>query len=40
MFWGFITLNFNIFVGFQKNKYFLRYEDFVVNLWGSSQKLD
>ena len=26
---GFKTLNFNIFGGFQKNEYFLGYEDFV-----------
>ena len=28
-FLGFKILNFNIFGGFQKNKYFLGYEDFV-----------
>ena len=30
-------MNFNIFGGFQKNKYFLGYEDFVDIFWGSSQ---
>ena len=29
LFWGFKILNFNIFGGFQKNRYFLEYEDFV-----------
>ena len=36
-FFGFKILNFNIFGGFQKNKYFLGYEDFVDIFWGSSQ---
>ena len=36
-FFGFKILNFNIFGGFQKNKYFLEYEDFVDNFLGSSQ---
>ena len=27
-------MNFNIFWGFQKNEYFLRYEDFVDIIWG------
>ena len=36
-FLGFIILNFNIFWGFQKNKYFLEYEDFVDIFRGSSQ---
>ena len=31
-FWGFRILNFNIFLGFQKNDYFLGYEDFV-DMW-------
>ena len=35
--WGFKILNFNIFWGFQKNKYFLEYEDFVDIFFGSSQ---
>ena len=30
-------MNFNIVWGFQKNKYFLGYEDFVDIFWGSSQ---
>ena len=30
-------MNFNIFGGFQKNKYFLGYEDFVDIFWGSPQ---
>ena len=34
---GFKILNFNIFGGFQKNKYFLGYEDFVDSFLGSSQ---
>ena len=34
---GFKILNFNIFWGFQKNNYFLWYEDFVDIFWGSSQ---
>ena len=33
-FWGFKILNFNIFGGFQKNEYFLGYEDFVDIIWG------
>ena len=36
-FFGFKILNFNIFWGFQKNKYFLGYEDFVDTFLGSSQ---
>ena len=36
-FLGFKILNFNIFGGFQKNKYFLGYEDFVNIFGGSSQ---
>ena len=32
-------LNFNTFWGFQKNKYFLGYEDFEDIFWGSSQNL-
>ena len=36
-FFGFKILNFNIFWGCQKNKYFLGYEDFVDIFWGSSQ---
>ena len=36
-FLGFKILNFNIFGGFQKNKYFLGYEDFMNIFWGSSQ---
>ena len=36
-FFGFKTLNFNIFGGFQKNEYFWGYEDFVDIFWGSSQ---
>ena len=34
---GFKILSFNIFWGFQKNKYFLGYEDFVDIFLGSSQ---
>ena len=30
-------MNFNIFWGFQKNEYFLGYEDFVDIFWGPSQ---
>ena len=33
-FFGFKILNFNIFGGFLKNKYFLGYEDFVDIFWG------
>ena len=33
-FFGVKILNFNIFGGFQKNKYFLGYEDFVDIFWG------
>ena len=33
-FLGFKILNFNIFGGFQKNKYFWGYEDFVDNYGG------
>ena len=36
-FWGFKILNFNIFLGFQKNKYYFGYEDFVEIFLGSSQ---
>ena len=36
-FFGVKILNFNIFWGFQKNKYFLGCEDFVVIFLGSSQ---
>ena len=36
-FLGFKILNFDIFWGFQKNKYFFGYEKFVVIFWGSSQ---
>ena len=36
LFFGFNILNFNIFWGFQKNKYFLGYEDFVDMFWGVS----
>ena len=36
-FFGFKILNFNIFWGFQKNEYFLGYEDFLDIFWGSSQ---
>ena len=36
-FFGLKILNFNIFGGFQKNEYFLGYEDFVDIFWGSSQ---
>ena len=37
LFFGFKTLNFNIFGGFQKNEYFWGYEDFVDIFGGSSQ---
>ena len=37
LFFGFKTLNFNILGGFQKNEYFLGYEDFVDIFGGSSQ---
>ena len=33
-FLGFKILNFNIFWGFQKKKFFLGYEDFVDIFWG------
>ena len=33
-FFGFKILNFNIFLGFQKNKYFMGYENFVDIFWG------
>ena len=33
-FWGSKILNFNTFEGFQKNEYFLGYEDFVDIFWG------
>ena len=36
-FFGFKILNFNIILCFQKNEYFLGYEDFVDILLGSSQ---
>ena len=36
-FFLFKILNFNIFGGFQKNKYFFGYEDFVDIFGGSSQ---
>ena len=36
-FFGFKILNFNIFWGFQKNKYFLGYENCVDTFLGSSQ---
>ena len=36
-FFGFKILNFNIFWGFQKNKYFWGYENLVDIFWGSSQ---
>ena len=36
-FFGFKILNFNIFGGFQKNKYSFGYEDFVDIFLGSSQ---
>ena len=36
-FWEFKILYINIFGGFQKNEYFLGYEDFVDIFWGSSQ---
>ena len=36
-FFLFKILNFNIFGGFQKNKYFFGYEDFVDIFFGSSQ---
>ena len=38
-FLGFKILNFNTFSGFQKNNYFLGYEDFVDIFLGSSQNL-
>ena len=34
---GFKILNFNIFLGFEKNEYFLGYEDFVDIFLGSLQ---
>ena len=37
LFFGFNILNFNIFGGFQKNEYFLGYEDFVDIFLGSPQ---
>ena len=39
-FFGFNILNFDIFGGFQKNKYFLGYENFVDIFWGVITKLD
>ena len=33
-FFGFKSLNFNIFLGFQKNEYFWGYVDFVDIFWG------
>ena len=33
-FLGFNILNFNIFLGFQKNEYFFGHEDFVDIFWG------
>ena len=36
-FFGFKILNFDIFGGFQKNKYFFGYENFVNIFLGSSQ---
>ena len=36
-FWGFKILNFNFLGGFQKNEYFLGYEDCVITFWESSQ---
>ena len=36
-FFGVQNLNFNIFGGFQKNEYFLGYEDFMDIFCGSSQ---
>ena len=36
-FFGFKILNFDIFLGFQKNKYFLGYENFVDIFWESSK---
>ena len=33
-FFGVQNLNFNIFLSFQKNEYFLGYEDFVDMFWG------
>ena len=36
-FLGFKILNFNIFGGFQRNKYFLGFEDFVDIFRGASQ---
>ena len=38
-FFGFKILNFNIFWGFQKNKYFLGYEDFVDIFLGYHHKI-
>ena len=38
-FWGFKILNFNSFLGFQKNEYFLGYEEFVDTFFGSSEKI-
>ena len=38
-FFGVKILNFNIFGGFQKNKYFLGYEGFVDIFLGSSQNM-
>ena len=37
LFLGFKILNFNIFGGFQKNKYFWGYEDFVDIFWGTTK---
>ena len=39
-FLGVQILNFNIFVDFQKNEYFLGYEDFVDIFFGVITKLD
>ena len=39
LFFGFKILNFNIFGGFQKNKYFLGYEDFVDIFLGCHHKI-
>ena len=36
-FWGVRNSEFQYFMSFQKNEYFLRYEDFVDIFWGSSQ---
>ena len=36
-FWGFKILNFNFLGDFQKNEYFLGYENFVDIFWGSSR---